>query len=234
MKILQKTINFLLQKPPKNSNSQNIPIDFSTKTEKYGEPNSDWVFSPSFISSNSRILSFGVGENLSYENELISRFNCIIDVFDPTPKSIAWFRNHNSNKSIVMHEYGISNIDGHLEFMPPDNPAHVSHTVIQGVYKTAPMRFAVSKLSTILDKLQISYIDILKLDIEGSEYAVVDDLIHSGIRPGQILVEYHHRFPGIRFESTKNSVEQLRHYGYRVFHVSASSQEISFINADLL
>ena len=227
-------LQLLLKNKSKKSDNAFIKNDIILPSIKYGDPNNDWVFYPNLINSQSRILSFGVGENLSFEYELVKRFECSIDVFDPTPKSIAWFRNHNFNKSIVMHEYGISNIDGHLEFMPPDNPAHVSHTVIQGVYKTAPMRFAVSKLSTILDKLQISYIDILKLDIEGSEYGVVEDVIQSGIRPGQILVEYHHRFPGIRFESTKNSVEQLRHYCYLVYHVSASSQEISFINADLL
>jgi hypothetical protein len=118
--------------------------------------------------------------------------------------------------------------------MPPDNPNHVSHTAVKGVYKTNPVRYPVFKLSTILEKIGVSSIDIFKLDIEGCEYDVIDDLVHSGIRPGQILVEYHHRFPGIPFESTQKSVEQLKHYGYSVFNVTAPSQEISFINADLL
>jgi hypothetical protein len=86
MKIFKKLTDILLNKSHSNSNSQNIPIDFSIQTEKYGDPNNDWVFCPSFFSSDSRILSFGVGENLSFEYELEKRFKCNIDVFDFTPK----------------------------------------------------------------------------------------------------------------------------------------------------
>jgi len=35
------------------------------------------------------------------------------------------------------------------------------------------------------------------MDIEGAEYEVIDDLIASGIRPKQILVEFHHRFKNV-------------------------------------
>ena len=223
-------LQLLFKNKSKKSDNAFIKNDIILPSIKYGDPNNDWVFYPNLINSQSRILSFGVGENLSFEYELVKRFECSIDVFDPTPKSIAWFRNHNFNKSIVMHEYGISNIDGHLEFMPPDNPAHVSHTVIQGVYKTKPMKLRVQKLSTILENLQIKNIDILKMDIEGSEYPVINDLINSCIRPSQILLEFHHRFHGFSFESTRSSVDSLRKYGYDVFSVSKNYQEISFIS----
>jgi FkbM family methyltransferase len=234
MNILKKVYNSLFNKKIRHYNFPTIDYNRIAKTEKYGDNYNDWVFCPSYINSKSKILSFGVGENLSFEYDLNKQYSCNIDVFDFTPKSIKWFQESCESPSICLHKYGISNIDGFLEFMPPDNPNHVSHTAVKGVYKTNPVRYPVFKLSTILDKLGNSSIDILKLDIEGCEYAVIEDLIHSGIHPAQILVEYHHRFPGIPFESTQKSVEQLKHYGYRVFHVTASSQEISFINADLL
>lgn len=227
-------LQFLFKNKSKKSDNTFIKNDINLRLVKYGDPNNDWVFYPNLINSQSRILSFGVGENLSFEYELVKRFDCKVDVFDPTPKSIDWYKNNNSLQSIVLHEYGVYDIDGFLEFMPPDNPDHVSHTVVKGVYKTKPIKLRVQKLSTILENLQITNIDILKMDIEGSEYPVINDLINSCIRPSQILVEFHHRFSAFSFESTQGSVDILRGYGYNVIYVSNISQEISFVRQDLL
>jgi FkbM family methyltransferase len=220
---------YLFKNKKKIEDKKLIKNDIALPSIKYGDPNNDWVFYPNLINSKSRILSFGVGKNLSFEYELVSQFACKVDVFDPTPKSIDWFRKNNSVQSVVMYEYGVANADGFLEFMPPENPDHVSHTAVKGVYKTVPIQLKVQKLSTILENLQIQNVDILKMDIEGFEYPVIKDLITSGIRPVQILIEYHHRFHGFSFESTKISVDSLREYGYQVFYVSLNSQEISFI-----
>ena len=227
-------LQYLFKNKSKKSDNTFIKNDIKLPSVKYGDPNNDWVFYPTLINSQSRILSFGVGENLSFEYELVKRFDCKVDVFDPTPKSIAWFKKNNSVQSIVLHEYGVSDVDGFLKFMPPDNPDHVSHTVVKGIYKTTPIKLRVQKLSTILENLHIKNIDILKMDIEGSEYTVINDLINSCIRPSQILVEFHHRFSAFSFESTQGSVDALRGYGYDVIYVSNKSQEISFVRRDLL
>jgi hypothetical protein len=42
----------------------------------------------------------------------------------------------------------------------------------------------------------------MKMDIEGAEYEVLDGLLSSPIKPTQLLVEFHHRFPGIGLEKT--------------------------------
>ncbi|GIS18490.1 MAG: hypothetical protein CM15mP120_04060 [Pseudomonadota bacterium] len=36
------------------------------------------------------------------------------------------------------------------------------------------------------------HLDVLKMDIEGAEYAVLDDMLQSNILPDQLLVEFHH------------------------------------------
>jgi Methyltransferase FkbM domain len=77
-----------------------------------------------------------------------------------------------------------------------------------------------------------AHIDLLKMDIEGAEYAVIDDLVDSNIRPAQILVEFHHRMPGIGPERTRHAVLQLRRAGFGLFAVSPSGEEYSFIRVD--
>jgi len=71
-------------------------------------------------------------------------------------------------------------------------------------------------------------IDVLKMDIEGAEYEVLWDLLGCGIRPRQILVEFHHRWPELGIERTRRAVRELNQAGYLIFNVSASGEEYSF------
>jgi hypothetical protein len=47
--------------------------------------------------------------------------------------------------------------------------------------------------------------------------------------PIQLLVEFHHRFPGIGKERTAASIKTLAKLGYRIFDVSETGREIGFV-----
>jgi len=84
-------------------------------------------------------------------------------------------------------------------------------------------------LSTIVTRLGHTQIDLLKMDIEGAEYEVLDGLLDSPIKPAQLLVEFHHRFPGIGVEKTANIVARLQQSGYKIFAISETGREVSFL-----
>lgn len=86
----------------------------------------------------------------------------------------------------------------------------------------------VKKLSTIMKELNHNIVDVLKMDIEGGEYKVIDDFIKEGIKPKVLLIEFHHRFPEVGLDKTKNSIESLKSHGYCVFYVSANGEEVGF------
>jgi hypothetical protein len=69
----------------------------------------------------------------------------------------------------------------------------------------------------------------LKLDIEGAEYDVIDDMLSSGIRPRQVLIEFHHRFPNVGVAKTTKAIQKLRDAGYGLCSVSSSSEEFGFL-----
>ncbi|MCH7880828.1 MAG: hypothetical protein IIB69_04465, partial [Proteobacteria bacterium] len=54
-------------------------------------------------------------------------------------------------------------------------------------------------------------------------------LLASPIKPSQLLVEFHHRFPGISLDSTADMVKRLRQTGYKIFAVSETGREVSFL-----
>jgi hypothetical protein len=87
-------------------------------------------------------------------------------------------------------------------------------------------------MRSFLAELQHSRIDLLKMDIEGAEYAVIDDIVASGIIVKQLLVEFHHRWKEVGVSKTKHAVRKLNAAGYRIFAVSPNGEEYGFLNFD--
>lgn len=205
-------------------------IDIAVKTERFGSVYGGWDVAIEDINKNSVIYSFGVGEDISFDVALIEKYNLTVHAFDPTPKSIEWIESGRRLERFIMHGYGLANIDGNVSFNPPENPDHVSHTILnrpgtEDRSITVPMK----RLVTIMEELRHTHIDLLKMDIEGAEYGVIEDLAQASIRPGQILVEFHHRFPGVGIQKSKEAIETLRRIGYALFSVSSTGEEFSFI-----
>ena len=86
-------------------------------------------------------------------------------------------------------------------------------------------------LSTIVEKLSHERIDLLKMDIEGAEYEVLDGLLASPVMPTQLLVEFHHRFVEDGLNKTYAIIEGLREAGYKIIAISEVGREISFLRA---
>lgn len=85
------------------------------------------------------------------------------------------------------------------------------------------------RISILMSELGHDHIDLLKMDIEGTEYEVIAEILSNKIPINQILVEFHHRFPGIGMEKTLCAVAALRSAGYQLFHVSPWCEEYAFI-----
>lgn len=74
-------------------------------------------------------------------------------------------------------------------------------------------------------------VDIVKLDIEGFEYEVLESLLSSSVYVGQILVEFHDFLPQIGFEQTKSIKRLLKDCGYVCFY--KKRYDHSYIHTDL-
>jgi len=93
------------------------------------------------------------------------------------------------------------------------------------------------KMKSIEDILQETgheKIDVLKIDIEGSEYEVILSLVELGFVIPQLLIEFHDRFYPNGRERTKTAIAQLKKADYQIFGVSASFEEVSFIHKSVL
>ncbi|MCH7903662.1 MAG: FkbM family methyltransferase [Armatimonadetes bacterium] len=162
----------------------------------------------------------------------MERFGLTVQAFDPTPKSIEWVKRQKLPEGFVMHEYGIADVDGDVTFSPPENPDHISHTILERPSTASrAITVPVKRLETIMREIGHEHIDLMKMDVEGAEYAVIDDLVESTVRPRQLLVEFHHRFESIGLPKTKAAVEALRGAGYDLVYITDSGEEYSFLQA---
>lgn len=194
-----------------------------------GNRGARWCVCPAGLTPASIVYSFGVGEDISFDLELSRSLGVSVHAFDPTPRSIAWLAGRTVPKQFIFHPYGVADFDGLARFLPPLNPAHVSHSLVERTTPWPAIELPVHRLASILKTLGHARIDLLKMDIEGAEYAVLDDLFASSIPVGQLLVEFHHRWPEVGIAKTHKALRGLHSAGYRIFDVSPGGEEFSFL-----
>lgn len=202
----------------------------------YGNNYGGFYVNPELISNNSIVYSFGIGEDISFDKAVIKNNNCQVFGFDPTPKSINWIDKQNLSENFHFYKYGISNKNGFVDFFTPKNPNHVSGSITahENVDVTNKVSVEMKTLESIMQNLGHDHIDVLKMDIEGSEYDVIENILDSNLTITQILIEFHDRFFENGEQKTKQAVNKLRENGYKIFAISKSFEEISFVNEKLL
>lgn len=198
--------------------------------EHLGTEYGGWTLLPDLLGPSSLVYSFGVGEDISFDLALIERCGVAVHAFDPTPRSLAWVAARETPPAFQLHPFGVADFDGVARFELPADERHVSLRLTVDRASGDVLELPVARLQSILDQLGHPVPALLKMDVEGAEYGVLADLVRSGLRPRQLLVEFHHHLPGFEVSDTRRAVEQLRGAGYRVFSVSSNNHEISFLH----
>lgn len=203
------------------------------KRVTYGNRFAQWTFCPDNIDKHSVIYSFGAGEDVSFDLKLIEHYHLQVQGFDPSPRSIEWVGGQKLSEKFHFYPYGLAAIDGSITFSEPaEQNIHslkISDMEVEGDAGLKTHKLPVHRLSTIMQNLKHDKIDILKMDIEGAEYEVIEDILEASLPISQILIEFHHRFKNIGIGKTQKAISQLNNAGYRIFSVSASGEEMSFI-----
>jgi FkbM family methyltransferase len=206
------------------------PIQHRCAKVLLGSDYGGWCICPDLIDDRSVIYSFGVGEDISFDLALIERFGATVHAFDPTPKAIRWVKGRSLPPQFRFFELGIAGHDGVATFALP-RPDYVSYAFSsESPDGERVIQASVNRLATIMRRLGHSHIDVLKMDVEGAEYTVIDDLAQSGIPIGQLLVEFHHTLGNRRdLAQTARAIRQIGAMGMRLFHQSPGGREFSFI-----
>jgi FkbM family methyltransferase len=159
----------------------------------------------------------GAGLDISFDLDLLAR-GCLVRTLDPTPLAVEYVEGLQiSDSNFQFLKVGVWNSDTELKFYQPkprklgENHTVVNHSVVNlqktDEYFEAPVR----TLRSIMRDIGDDHVDILKIDIEGAEYTVIDELLSSGPQPQVLLVEFDQPQPVKR---TIRAVNQLLDAGY--------------------
>jgi FkbM family methyltransferase len=182
------------------------------------------------MDKDSIVYSFGIGRDIDFEKDIINKYGINIFGFDPTPVTSEWLSGQKIPDEFHYYEYGIADYDGSANFYQLDNPSPVSMSMVKGKKShSGEIEVKVYKLKTIMKMLNHDHIDLLKMDIEGEEYQVIENIISDNIEIKQIIIEFHHRFKNIGIKKTKSIIKLLNENNYQIFAISDLGEEYSFI-----
>lgn len=203
-------------------------VKYPTKIERHGTIYGGWNIIPNSLTKDSIIYSVGIGEDISFDLSLINKYDCQIQAFDPTPKVIEWIKSQSLPSQFTFHPIALSSNDGTLTFYTPEKEGNISHTAYSRK-STKAVEVKALTVKSISKMLSHKHIDLLKMDIEGFEYDVLSNMIADGIKPKQLLVEFHHFFPEVGNKKTEDAIAFLEANGYKLFSVADSLYEFSFL-----
>ena len=200
-----------------NRGDDRAPVPFEEhgiQLEKLGTAYGGWTVPVETIKQDWICYCVGAGEDISFDCNLIERFDNDVYVFDPTPRAIRHVEELNNkiaqgeqmpinNRSDVLYTlpadklhklhfypWGVWSEDITQKFYSPKDSAHVSHSIVN-LQKTEEYFEADCRtLTNIMLELGHEHIDLLKLDVEGAEYQILDSMLTSGITPKVLCIEF--------------------------------------------
>jgi len=193
-----------------------------------------WWFAPESLGSGGIVYSLGIGDEIDFDLAIIERYGVEVFAFDPTPNSIDMLDASNLPAKFHFKPWAVTARDGTLNFYPrlrrDGTKSDVMFTMIaEEATKDDVIEVPAYSLSSITTMLGHDRVDLLKMDIEGAEYEVLEGLLDSPVRPRQLLVEFHHRYVENGLTRTYEIIERLRDAGYRIIAISEIGREISFL-----
>lgn len=199
--------------------------------ERLGTRYGGWWLDVSIIGERALLIDCGLGEDISFPTAFLQRFvGAHVIGVDPNPRSLAYCRaNCPSGMEILANAFWTSAgepIVFHLpraqEMLPKgadgvSGSLEASHEYVAGGERIETTSV---DLDALLKRAGRTDCDVLKLDVEGAEYALLDALVASGrIRVArQLLVEFHHGVTRHTDADTRRCIDALAGAGFRLVH----------------
>jgi len=126
-----------------------------------------------------------------FTEKILNEFDCKSYIFEPHPVYFKILKDkYIKNENVKVFEYGLGKINQKLYLTDESSGSRIVD------YK-AEYKISIKDINEVIDVLGIVKIDLLKLNIEGSEYELLDHLIDTGTIEivESLLVQFHENVP---------------------------------------
>jgi len=225
---------------------------------KFGTEGCDWFIPKHLLNSNSLCYLAGAGENITFDTQIVEKYGCKVYIFDPTPRAKQHYNilcesikngkilkvdknefyklSLKNLEKIEFLEIGLWEFQDIIKFYKPSNPNYVSHSILN-LQKTSDFIEApVDRLSNLMKKLKHKEIDLLKLDIEGAEYKVIDTIIADKLTINAICIEFdeiHSPADNKYLSRILACIAKLRKAGYEIVKIDYK-YNFTFVKQELI
>ena len=144
------------------------------------------------------VYSIGAGEDLSFDEAMINKYGARVYSFDPTPKSMRYVKKRTAvwpPGYFTSVPEGLGVKEETLTFTLPENDKFVSLAPgAKNSNENRLLHLKVNSLSNFMNRFGHTHVDVLKMDIESAEFAVLEDWIARRDFPmTQLCIEFHQR-----------------------------------------
>lgn len=177
-----------------------LPVRSRDDLVKIGSPYGGWTVPIDLMRPGWICYCVGTGTDITFDLSLAGGFECKVYAFDPTPASIRHVDEvANDAPNFTFLPYGVWTADTEARFYAPADISHVSHS-IKNLQRTEDYFIAVCRsLPSLMEELGHERIDLLKLDIEGAEHDVLEQILDlERPRPSVLCVEFDQPMPLLR------------------------------------
>lgn len=182
-----------------------------------------WV-NTDLIPHGSAAICAGIGNDITFDVELICRFGCKIVGLDPTQRAIEHIHRNRMSGTISAENY---------TFLPRALFGKTGEVLYCHSFRSVWRQGGDESLSISLGDLLAKYPDvsIVKMDVEGSEFPVIQSLASIPDSVRQIAVEFHHRLPEVPYElaDAEDAVRALDCMGFTLERTEDNYAENLFI-----
>jgi FkbM family methyltransferase len=187
-----------------------------------------WNICPAGLGPKSVVYSGGLGTDVSFEHDLVKQFGCELVLYDPSPFGLQTMSlPENQLPQFHYCAVALAGRCGKLSMAgaKPGESCWFPRNDGSGENEVACI-----DLQSLMKQNGHQQIDLLKLDIEGAEYEVIEDFLQRRIPVRQVCVEYHHGIlPGFTRSQTVSSILKLLSHGYKLIDQAGNNH--TFVRA---
>lgn len=224
-KLLDKHWRRLKRSLSRRFREQMLPRGYRRLGTRYG----GWWVDAGLLSNSPLLIDCGLGEDISFPLAFLQAFGGKVVGVEPNPRSLKYCEGRIPGNMTVIPKAFWSEPGKKLEFFLPRPQQELPKGAdgvsgsLDGSHEYASDRkleVETTCLAEILSQQARPDCDVLKMDIEGAEYPVLEQLCGSGEirKAGQVLIEFHHKATEHTLDDTLRAVAQIEDSGFRLVH----------------
>ena len=175
-------------------------------------------------------------KDISFDKEIIRLKKCNIIGVDPTEKSCQKYIRETHRTTFILFRKPLSHTTEKIKIYKNHNPEWVSESILRSHNMVSDDFYEAE--STTLEELikENPDVSLIKMDIEGSEYELIDNL--KELRVPQVCIEFHHFCSEKNLGRHKEVYLKMGELGYKRFLEKPNSQqkytELTFIHDEVV